>query len=419
MRNQQFGRYAVILALAALACPAWVGAKGRPEFGTLVVSCPDPRARIFVDGMELEGPIATTKISSLGPHVVRAGRPLDGDELLAFEARDVRVETDGVECLAISLAPSTRKDSPALAFALGVRHRTTARLAGDVVGPELRLLARGAESNSVELLDRSGRVVRLLGDRGDYWVSHVSALGFSGDGRTIATTGVDFDTFVRTVSVWETGTGRRLAAFHVKGEDVEAVALDTNGRLVAAAFDPATVRLWDIAKRRLVWQSERLSKINSMSRIFFGAGERTLVTDADEYTTTAVLDARTGTIVTKLPGTLYGVLADGRVATFGHVGPERESVLELRVWDSVTGRPIATRRVSQIPNVYCATWPVCVSSGAGRTEVWNWADGTLLWATEGHASGITFDGRLLATERGIFELPPIDAPPLDMSVPGG
>ncbi len=415
MRHQHLGRYAAILVLASVACPSWVAAKGRPEFGTLVLSCPDARARIFVDGFELPSPVATTKISSRGPHVVRAGRPLEGEEVLAFEARDVRVETDGTRFVHVALEPTTRAEVPALAFALGVRQRTTSPVAGDVVGPELRLLARGAESNSVELLDSNGRVVRLLGDRGEYWVSHVDSIDFSDDGHRIATTGVDFDTFVRTVSVWDTASGRRRAAFHVKSEDVKVVALDGKGRLVAAAFDPATVRLWDVASRRMLWQSEPLSEINAMSRLLFGADETTLVTDADEYTKTVFLDVRTGRIKAKVPGVLLGMLDGGRVVTLENRQEGRQTLLDVRFWDSVTAQPLGSKRVERVPNVFCATWPVCVISGGGRTEVWDWETDTLLWATDGHASGITSDGHLLATDNGVFELPPIAAARLDMS----
>lgn len=402
-----------LCAAALVGACASAPAKGRSEWGTLVVACERggylvPDARIFVNGFEVgDGPCATVALAVGSSSTVRAGVDLGGGRVLAFEARDVRVEKDRVLRLRAALEPEADVDVPALAFALSVRRVDESSGAFDAMSPDGRTLARAAETNSVEISDTVGGASRRLGEKGEYWVSFVRALAFSADGRWLASTGVIPDLFERVVAVWDPATGARRAAFYVRSENVHAVALDAHGRLVAAGFDGGTVRLWDVAAGRLRWRSAPLSA-DPISKVVFVDGGAAVATDAGEAAT-ALLDARTGAVLETLPGRLLGVLSDGRVVTSVARASERTPGFDLGFWDPRTGRRLGGATVDRWPSLFCPTWPVCVVSGGGRTEVWNWEDGTILWAVAANASGITEDGRRLVTDAGVYALPPIPA----------
>ena len=66
------------------------------------------------------------------------------------------------------------------------------------------------------------------------------ALGFSPDGRTLATGGAD-----HAVTLWTLATNRPLARLHGHGDEVLAVTFSPDNRWVAAAGRDGTVRLWD------------------------------------------------------------------------------------------------------------------------------------------------------------------------------
>ncbi len=110
-----------------------------------------------------------------------------------------------------------------------------------------RVVAAGsdAEFGAPKLFDvRSGAARPLVGHR-DY----VVAANWSPDSRRIVTGGGGRD---KSVNLWDADSGRLLASFAGHQEDVEAVAFFPGGTRLISASEDRTIKVWDIAERRLL-----------------------------------------------------------------------------------------------------------------------------------------------------------------------
>jgi WD40 repeat protein len=91
---------------------------------------------------------------------------------------------------------------------------------------------------------KSGASRPLVGHR-DYVVS----ASWSADGRRIVTGGGGRD---KSVNLWDADSGRLLASFAGHQEDVEAVAFYPGGTRLISASEDRTIKVWDIAERRML-----------------------------------------------------------------------------------------------------------------------------------------------------------------------
>jgi WD40 repeat protein len=99
-----------------------------------------------------------------------------------------------------------------------------------------KLLA-SAEGNAIRLWNvDSGKEVRKWAAH----VGHVSALAFSGDGKTLASGGVDC-----RVRLWDPATGKERLPTQGHGGPVPALAFSPDGKEVASGGLDRTVRFWD------------------------------------------------------------------------------------------------------------------------------------------------------------------------------
>jgi WD40 repeat protein len=92
---------------------------------------------------------------------------------------------------------------------------------------------------SVRIWDRAGRVVRRLDGR----ASGLNSVGFSADGRLLATTHHG-----GRVNLWDVATGRLLAGLVSHTEWLWGAAFLSDGRTLAAVASDDDLRLWDVTE---------------------------------------------------------------------------------------------------------------------------------------------------------------------------
>lgn len=110
-----------------------------------------------------------------------------------------------------------------------------------------RLVSAGSdgEFGSARIWDVKSGTSRVLVGHKDYVVS----ASWSADGRRIVTGGGGRD---KSVNLWDADSGRLLASFAGHQEDVEAVAFFPGGNRLISASEDRTIRVWDIAEKRIL-----------------------------------------------------------------------------------------------------------------------------------------------------------------------
>ncbi|MGT2437830.1 caspase family protein [Bradyrhizobium betae] len=111
----------------------------------------------------------------------------------------------------------------------------------------MRVVTAGsdAELGAAKVWDARSGASRLLAGHRDYVVS----ASWSADGKRIVTGGGGRD---KSVNLWDADSGRLLASFAGHQEDVEAVAFFPGGTRLISASEDKTIKVWDIAERRVL-----------------------------------------------------------------------------------------------------------------------------------------------------------------------
>jgi WD40 repeat protein len=304
----------------------------------------------------------------------------------------VEVRRDGTRSLTATLAPGTGEASPALAFALGVEQLSRIPYTDDfeiaAFSPKATILAVNGETNSVRLYDvASGRALRRLGEKGEYWVSFVSALSFSADGRLLASNGWLPDKYIGEINIWDVERG--LLRRTIRGvPKVSALALSPDGRLLAAGVSPNTIKLWSVADGRLLWSVNPAGgDSREVSPLFFSPDGRMLISGHEGGGEIKVYDALTAEHRRTLPGRRATLAKDGRLSTYLF----EEGVAVRRTWRSLEGELIESKKVK-----YRATGPMSELIVAESSELWNARTEQLMVRLPGsYVIALSADGRRL------------------------
>jgi len=123
--------------------------------------------------------------------------------------------------------------------------RKALRVAYSSDGTRVVTAGSDAELGSAKVWDVRSGTSRLLVGNKDYVVS----ASWSADSKRIVTGGGGHD---KSVNVWDADSGRLLASFAGHQEDVEAVAFFPGGSRLISASEDHTIKVWDIAERRVL-----------------------------------------------------------------------------------------------------------------------------------------------------------------------
>jgi WD40 repeat protein len=178
----------------------------------------------------------------LEDHVVGVTFTADGKRLVVATLQD---EEQGVEvALALwdigkrarvgSFRPSPISSRVAVAFRLSCSPR------GDLVA---RTTLEGVELLSL----RTGAVVRRI----PLSVEHVSFVGFSPDGRSLAIATPPEEPSPARLALYEVWTGKKRWEMPATGSEVTSLTFSPDGRVIATGHADGTILLWDVTGKRL------------------------------------------------------------------------------------------------------------------------------------------------------------------------
>lgn len=214
-------------------------------------------------------------------------------------------------------------------------------------------------------------------------------------GRTIASAGDD-----RTVRLWDP-TGRQATVLAGHGDQVLALALSGDGRLLAALTRDHTITLWDVATQRRRGPVIRFAGMGAATDVALDAtGDRVAATAVRQFLWDRGAEVPAADGAARDTVSAVAFLPGGRLLLFGC--PNGRLILR----DLATGRDHQVIETGQGTVQDVAISPdgrLAATAGADRTvKLWSLDRGTPVATLGGHsrpvaAVGFSPDGRRLAS----------------------
>jgi eukaryotic-like serine/threonine-protein kinase len=225
----------------------------------------------------------------------------------------------------------------------------------------------------------------------------IKSLAFSPDGHRLASASDD-----QTVKIWDSDTGKELAALKGHAGSVTSVAFSPDGQRVASASQDQTVKIWDSATgKELVALKGHAGSLTSAA--FSPDGKH--LASASQDQTVKIWESATGKELLTLKGHSGAVMSVAFSPDGQHLASSSDDQT-VKIWESATGKELLVLKghSGAVTSVAFSPDGQRLASGSyDRTvKIWDSATGKELVTLNGHADmvwSVVFspDGHRLAS----------------------